>query len=393
MEFKDLIASVQSATQAMRDSAVRMDEETRKFGEATAETKAQYEKQNARIDELELEIKRMSLVPVNAPDNGGKHKAWTAAFGKMIRYGCAALTPDEQKALVEDTTGQYIVEPELDAEIQRSLPKITVMRNLATIRTVGSDRLKMRSIGEVSVGWGKLETGTDITESTPTPGAPTYQYVEDIYGLAKIGEDELADTDVNLVSLLADEFTRAVGEAEDKGYFVGTGHTYQQPEGVTVNATLVAATKTTAAANAVTVEDLLDVIYACPAQFRKNASWVFNSTLELAIRKLRAGGSTAGDGAFLWQPSVAEGRPNTLCGYPVYNQDDMSDLSGVQGVIAAFGDFRAGYRIVDREGMTIQRMGELYSEAGLIGFRVRKRTTGGVINAARKPIVLLTERS
>ena len=411
MEFKDLTNKIQEAVDELHKATERQDGEIKKFGEPLAETKsaieridgtltdlmaqkAEWDKLQSRMDDIEVKMQR-ATVPV--PGNGGApdeaNRARKDAFYRWIRGGEQAITPQEKKALVEDATGQYIIEPELDAEIERLLPKVTIVRGLATIRTIGKDRIKMRSMGGVSVGWGKLETGTEITESDLTPGAPTYQYVEDLYGLAKIGEDELMDADINLESILAEEFSRALGETEEAAFVVGTGHDYNQPEGFTVNATLVAATKTTTAANAITVEDCMDVVYECPTQFRRNGVFLVNSQTELALRKLRAGGSTTGDGAFLWQPSVQAGLPSTFIGRPIYTQDDMKKLTDTAQIILAFGDFKTGYRIVDRVGMSLQRLTELYSEAGLVGFKIHKRVTGGVMKASQKPIVLLKEHA
>ena len=390
-EIKNLADKIQEATKALHDEAELYRAQIAKDGVATAESKVALEKANARIDDLEVKLQRQSL-PGHAEGKDPAKTASTAAFYKWVREGKSSMAPEERKALVEDATGQIMVEPELDADIMRSLPKITLMRNLATVRTIGKDRIKLRSIGEVSVGWGKLETGTDITESEPTPGTPTYQYVEDLYGLAKIGEDELMDSDINLEALLADSFSRAIAEEEDKQFLLGDGHAVEEPEGITKNATLIAATVTTTAAGAVTAEKFLAMIYAVPQQYRKNGVFIVNSTTELALRVLRGdGGGGAGTGPFLWQPSLIEGRPSTFLGYGMYNQDDMLDLSGTAGVIAAFGDFRSGYRIIDRTGITLQRLVELYSEAGLVGFKVHKRVTGGVMRATHKPIVLLTE--
>jgi HK97 family phage major capsid protein len=54
----------------------------------------------------------------------------------------------------------------------------------------------------------------------------------------------------------------------------------------------------------------------------------------------------------------------------------MPDLSDTEGVLAIFGNLNLGYRIVDRKGISIQRLSELYAEAGLIGFLLRARNTG-----------------
>lgn len=395
-ELKKLTDMIQGAVDELHTAIERQDAEIKKHGEPSAESIAEEAKLNARIDDLEVKLQRQTIPAPGSPEpKSDEDKAHSVAFYKYVREGDTALNPEERKALVEDTTGQYLIEPELDAEIVRELPKITVVRALATVRPIGKDRLKMRSMGGVAVGWGKLETGAEPAESTPTPGAPTYQYVEDLVGLAKIGRDELMDTDVRLEPILAEEFTRALGEEEDKQFILGDGHeTYNKPEGITKNVVLIAATKTTAAAAAVAIEDFLDMIYSCPTQYRKNGVFIMNSATELAIRKLRAkDASGTYEGPFLWQPSVQEGKPNTFLGKGTYTQDDMETLAGAAQVIAIFGDVKAGYRIVDRIGMTIQRMEELYTEAGLVGFLITKRVTGGVMRAAQKPLVLLTEKA
>lgn len=233
----------------------------------------------------------------------------------------------------------------------------------------------------------------EIPESSPVPGAPTYQYAEDLYGLAKIGEDELQDSDFNLQALLADSFTRAIAEAEDLAFIKGAGHDSEEPEGMTVNPTILLATASVTTHSAALIEDFMAMMYACPAQHRRNGVWIVNSATELAIRQLRAGGSAAGDGAFLWQPSIIEGRPNTFLGRPIYNQDDLAILAQNTLVIAIFGDIKAGYRIIDRAGITLQRLVELYAESGLVGFKVHKRVGGGAIKPASKAIVLLSNKA
>lgn len=405
MELKELFDRIGTLTDEFHKAVERQDEEIKAHGKSTEETKTMVETLNttltealaakdARIDEIEAKLGRQNQ-PSGDPPAGSDEKkaAQKAAFYKWVRGGREVLSPEEKKALVEDATGQYIIEPELDAEIERLLPQITIVRGLSTVRTIGTDRIKMRSMGGVSVGWGKLETGTEITESDLTPGAPTYQYVEDLYGLALIGEDELADSDVNLEAILAEEFARALGEEEEEQFILGTGHTYQKPEGITVNATLITNTATTAAAGAIIVEDMMDLMYVCPTQFRRNGVFIVNSATELALRKLRAGGSTTTDGPFIWEPSTQAGVPNTLLGKPIYTQDNMKTLADTAQAIAIFGDMRQGYRIIDRSGMSLQRLTELYSESGLVGFKIHKRVTGGVRKASQKPLALLTEHA
>lgn len=403
-KFADLI---QSAVDELHKRYEQMDAEVKALGEPLAETKESVNTLNTRIDwlqgelqskaetitEIETKLQR-STVPNAAavidPDEETK-AAHSAAFYKWVRHGEAALVPEERKALVENEVGQILVTPDLEAEIERTLPKITVIRPLATIRRISKDRLKVRSISEVQVGWGKLETAGEITESTMTPGAATYQYAEDLYGLTKMGEDELADSDFNLQAILADSFSRAIAEAEDEAFIKGAGHPSLQPEGITTNTTLTGATITVANGGQALIEEYMEMVYTCPTQHRRNGVFIVNSATELALRQLRATTDGGALGMFLWQPSVAEGRPNTFLGYPIYTQGDIAALAGAANVIAIFGDVKAGYRIIDREGITLQRLVELYAEAGLVGFKVHKRVGGGVIKAANKPFVLLSD--
>jgi len=338
-------------------------------------TKAEFEefeaKINERIAQLETMIKRPPMGDNGTKDNGQPSER-KAAFFKFMREGKSALAPEEIKALVSDATGQILIPEELESEIYRELPKITIIRSLATVRQTRSDRIRRRSLTEVTVGWGKLETGSTLTESTMTPD-DDYQYVEDLYGLTKIGEDELMDTDVALESIITDSFSRAIAEAEDTAFVVGTGHAYKQPEGILKSSVT---TVNAGQAGAIKADDILKLIYEVPAQYRQNGVLIVNSKTELALRLL-----TDTNGQYLWQPSLQAGRPNSFAGYPVYNQEDIPNIppAGTAADVAIFGDIRSGYRIIDRLGMTVQRLVELYAESGLVGFKVHYRVGGGVI--------------
>lgn len=103
---------------------------------------------------------------------------------------------------------------------------------------------------------------------------------------------------------------------------------------------------------------------------------IVNSKTELALRLLKDSNDQ-----YLWQPSLQQGRPATFAGYPIYNQEDVPQIpaTGTAADVAIFGDIRSGYRIIDRLGMTVQRLVELYAESGLVGFKVHYRVGGGVI--------------
>lgn len=302
-----------------------------------------------------------------------------SAFLNFVRRG-GNIAP-EQRALIENSAGEILVPEDLETEIYRALPSLTVMRELAGVRTTQRDRVRRRSLDEVTVGWGKLETAAQtLTDSMPSTPTEAFTYVEDQYGLAKIGEDEFDDTDVALEAFVRDSFARACGESEDTAFTIGTGHASNQPVGWTTTAGGITAVTGSGAladystaTNSVLADELKALVYAVPAQYRRNGAYVVASSTELAVSQLKDA-----NGGYRWQQSLQAGRPNTFNGYAMYNQEDVAAIAASK-VIAGFGDWKAGYRILDRLGMTVQRLVELYAEEGMIGFKIRRRVGGDVV--------------
>lgn len=339
-----------------------------------------------RIDEMVLKMQRP---PAGDAKDGKALKEgqaeYKASFFNFLRTGELRMDDKaraydiERKALVEDATGQILVPEELETDITRALPQINIIRANAYVRTTGRDRIRRRSLTEVTTGWGKLELGGTPVETTIVP-SDDYQYVEDAEGLAKIGKDELADSDINLEPIIADSFARAFADQEEAAFVNGTGHAHEQPDGMLLGSTIIRIATT--AANAVTFDDILNLIYAVPAQYRQSGRFIMNSATELVLRKLRVTEAGPVYGEYLWQPSLQAGTPATLCGYPVLNCDQVPKLTdGVLQDVVIFGDIKAGYRIIDRMGMSIQRLLELYATAGMIGLLASRRVTGGVVRA------------
>jgi HK97 family phage major capsid protein len=348
--------------------------EIEKRGSATAETEQVVAKLNTELSNLQArltEAETRAARPAAGGDEKPEAKEKKKAFFNWMRGN-----PIERE--MRAALGEILVPEDLDAVINRALAADTVLRGMATVRSTTSNRVRRRSMNELAVGWGKLETGSSLTETTLTP-TEEFLYVEDLYGLTKIGEDELMDADPNLEQYVQDSFSDAVAHAEDTGFVLGTGHSAQQPEG----ALTAAAGITTVAAGqilAITADDFLRLIYAVPSQYRRNGEFLLASTTELAVRRLK---DTAGQ--YLWQPTLQAGRPNTFLGYPVNAQEDVPAIptSGATPIrVAAFGDWKRGYVIVDRLGTTVKRLNELYAAAGMVGFIVHRRTTGGVVTPA-----------
>jgi HK97 family phage major capsid protein len=318
----------------------------------------------AKVDDIQAEAVR----PTNGATGGDSPEKRTAFFNYMRGRAAPGMT----NALVQNDEGEILVPEDLDAEIHREIAKIAIVRGLCAHRTTTSNRVRRRSLTEVQMGWGKLELGRAILETTLSP-SEAYQYVEDLYGLTKIGEDELMDTDVNLQAHVVSSFARAAAETEDGGFIVGRGHDEEEPEGM-LNGNRIDFVESVNA-GAISSDDFIRLEYAIPAAVRNTSdcAYIVASTTELAMRLLRDE-----DGRHLWQPSLQAGRPNTFNGYGVYNQEDVPAIAAGADS-AVFGNYRIGYRVVDRMGLAVKRLDELFTLDGLVGFKGHFRVTGGVI--------------
>jgi HK97 family phage major capsid protein len=369
IEIKDYLKSTADAMQASV-------EDVRK------ESKAQFEALSLKYDELKKQqtiVAARPEIPMDYTKKGSEHKE---AFLDYLRKGKVGMKMEHKGDLIEDTTGMILVPEELQKELLRALPQLTIMRGLASKITLSSNRQRIRNMDEVSVGWAKLETGSSMPAQTGLTPAEVYHYVEDLYGLMKLGEDELMDSDQNLEQYVISSFTDAVAAAEDNAFIAGTGHTYLQPLGV-FDSTSGYARVSAGQAGQVTVDDFIKLVYELDPRYRQNGAFIVNSATEMVMRTLKDE-----TGQFLWQPNVQAGKPNAFLGYPVYNQANVPVITnGSAKDVAAFGDFNAAYRILDHAATGMKRLDELYAATGMVGFRMHYRVGGNPLRTAAAKVL------
>ena len=129
---------------------------------------------------------------------------------------------------------------------------------------------------------------------------------------------------------------------------------------------------TSAKATDISADELISLIYALKAPYRRNAAFLMNDSTVAAIRKLKDG-----NGVYLWQPALQQGQPDKLLGYDLYTSPYVPAATA-GNLAVAFGDFK-NYWIGDRQGRTMQRLSELYATNGQIGYIATERVDGKVI--------------
>lgn len=313
----------------------------------------------------------------------------TELFAKAMRHGVKgqswfdALDMAEKAAIVEDTTGQVIVPHDIAGPIFKTLPHLGVFRSSGpTVRPTTSNLVDMRSLTGATAGWGQLELTATTVDANVVPNTPVDTIsVQELTAMSRIGVDELADTDANLVALIQDIVGQQFAMAEDDAFAAGNG--VSKPWGLAARATSTAnqITQAVTGTNATPTGDgLKQLQYRVPSRYRTNGAYFASNDAAEAIALLKDS-----NGNYLWQPSVRAGEPDTLFGKRFYNLEGLPSMGASAAAVdpsVIFGDPALGYLIADRQRITVQRLDERYAELGLVAFLFRMRVGGDVLRPA-----------
>ncbi|MFH2095500.1 MAG: phage major capsid protein [Bacteroidota bacterium] len=383
-EFNEQLNRTFEEFKTRNDKAI--EEASKRNGEATAETQAVVEKINTDLiemrksmKEIETRLNRPNFNPEGTGEEEAEKKFRAAAFVKWLRYGLdgekASWTPEERRSLssASDGTGSFLVPIEFESGIIMNAYNIGELRPVCQVGTTGRDTVQLGSLSKPTVAWGRSDIA--ISTQTLTAGGERIT-IYPLRAIALLHNDTLDDAEADINAELNMAFARAVAEAEDDAFAAGAGD--DSPRGVAADTRVQALYVASGIADALSdathngVDALTDVLYTPKKTYRRNGTWAFNSTTEAAIRKLKDG-----EGRYLWQPPVQEGRPALLLGKPIVNPEGMPDIgAGTYPIV--FGDFMAGYKIRDRKGLTVQRLVERYAEYEQTGFKIVSRTGGQV---------------
>jgi HK97 family phage major capsid protein len=292
----------------------------------------------------------------------------------------------ELKALssASDAAGGYAVPEEIDAAIDRTLTAISPIRAIANVVKVGSAGYrKLVTAGGTPAGW------VSETAERPETATPTFYEIAppfgELYANPAASQAMLDDAAFDVEAWLANEVATEFARAEGAAFVTGSG--VNRPKGFLANATSAAADGvrpfgtlqfvTSGAAGAFLGSNpqdrLVDLVQALRPPYRQGAVFVMNSATAARIRKFKTA-----DGAFLWQPGLVSGQPDTLLGYPLVEAEDMPDIAA-DSLSVAFGNFKAGYLIAERTETQILR--DPFTHKPFVHFYATKRVGGQVANS------------
>ena len=355
------------------------------MGVLSAEDDKTYCNMESELDSLTNEIHRMerreaheaemnkatSQALITRPEKNGSGQektgrasdAYVEDFGRHLRgkplmHNVLSTTPDAD--------GGYLVPTDFENQILQDLEEENIIRGLAKVIKTQHERKIPVATGHSVAQW--TAENAAYTESNPTFGQKQIDAYK-LTDLCRVSTELLQDSAFPIEEYIRKEFARAFGIAEEEAFCVGTGT--NQPTGIfTANGGTVGVT--TAGSNAITVDEVISLVYALKSPYRRHAKFLMHDQTVSLLRKLKDG-----NGAYIWQPSVQAGQPDKLLGYDIYTSPYVPTVDA--GALAiAFGDFK-NYWIGDRMGRTVQRLNELYATNGQIGYVATERVDGKVI--------------
>lgn len=364
---------------AWEDCKAFLEDHRQEDGTISAEDKAVYDEMVKKVDALKTELELLDEVekrdkemnkPTSAPivndvktDDGGtgrKSKAYNQVFQDYLRG--IADNKVVRNALKEgdDSKGGYLVPEEFENRVIEKLKELNAIRRYANVIRTSSKRKIPVEGTPVEASW--IDEEGSYGDEDMTFGQITLDAYK-VGTMVKVSDELLEDVEFDLAGYVVDQLAAAIAEAEEAAFCTGNGT--KKPVGIfTANGGEVGVT--TSAADKITADEILDLVYSLKAPYRRNARFYLNDQTIKAIRKLKDG-----NGNFIWQPALTEGQPDRLCGFPVESVAAAPTIAAGAYVLA-FADL-GYYWIADRKDMDLRRLDELFAATGQVGFRGSRR--------------------
>ncbi len=380
---KTLIEGIQKAFAAFKS------ENDEKFKDVVRSEKI--ERINADIGALQAVIDDVNVkLAAIAQGAGEKRKAlpgedpeYRQQFASFFRSGeneaavkkASVQGPRAALSVGVGADGGFTAPVEWDRTIIDSLKEVSPMRQICTVRSVGTQTpTKLWNQRGATSGW-VAETAARPQTNTSTLQPISFPMGQ-IYAMPSATQDILDDSLIDIEAWHAQEVLLEFDFQEGQAFVDGSG--VNRPKGFLTYATAQAehpggaipTVQVTGAA--ITADSIINVAYDLPSAFWSNARYVMNRPTHAIVRRLK---TTTNE--YLWQPSFALGQPPTLNGYPITEVPGMPNQA-LNARPIAFGDFRQGYHIIDRMGVRVLR--DPYTAKPYVLFYTTKRVGGGVAN-------------
>jgi HK97 family phage major capsid protein len=360
----------------------------------TAEERTNWDAANVEITTVSADIERLERMAnlgsvdygqvrqgagADTPDETDTAEAraaeYEAAFAHFTRSGLDRLSAEHRQLMLANavderavgtgqvvatpTLGGYLVPPGYRAVMTEALKAYGGMLNLANVITTSTGNpLQWPTNDDTSNVGAILEEANVVPQQNVTFGTKTlgaYMYTSK---LVLVSYQLLQDSAFDLDNWLPGKLGERIGRALAAHLISGTG--VAQPEGIIT----AAVTGVTAAATAITYDNIIDLEHSVDPAYRGggNCRFVFNDSTLAYLRKLKDSQQRP-----LWLPVPVPGMPATINGVNYSIDQAMPSIAtGLKSVL--FGDFKAGFLVRQVLDVQMARLAERYADFLQVGF-------------------------
>ena len=349
-----------------------------------------FQKDTVEIQERQKKMEAALNRGERSGDDKGLTKERAKAFDTWMRdvntKGNLEILDAKQAEIKELSTevnpdGGYLVRPEFSDFIVKREFETSPVRQVANNEIIGAKSLIM-DIDDDEAGADWVGEGGTVSETTTPPVGRLEITAHKLFADPRATEEMLEDGHFDVENWLMRKVSERFGRLENTAFTVGNG--VGRPKGI-MSYTAWAVNGTyernkleqinSGDANLITADGLIDLQNALLEIYQSNATWLMKRGTYGAVMKLKDG-----QGRYLFNMSLDNntGLPMImLLNRPVLFADDIVAIAS-NALAVAYGDFRVGYTVVDRRGITVLR--DPFSNKGKVEFYTTKRTGGAVTN-------------
>jgi len=394
MELKDLATLIEDQGKAWEAFKKANDERIKAIeakGYAPADLTEKVDKINKDLAEIGKQMTEVEKKAGRPGADGGDKKEtpeqieYRKAFGVYLRKGRTdGLDELARKAMNtgSDPDGGYLVVPEMDLAIDRVAGTMGGLAPLADTITIGTAKWE-KLVKTSGMAMRRVADGATGGETTEPKFAKVAIEVFTAEVEPWVFNETLEDSRINLEADLADEAAIGFTEGANAEYITGNG--VGKARGITAYTNVhnsayawgsigyIRSGKSAAFMSVAPSDRVIDLQHALKSQYRAGANWLTNDTTLGVMRQMKDGSGAY----YLWNPDPAGGFGGRFLGSPVTVDDNMPAL-GAASYSLAFGNFKRGYKIVNRAGTTLIR--DNITAKGQTKFNFRRRFGGGIVN-------------
>lgn len=370
-EILSKIEELRSEAKAFRDNK-SFDEATNKLNEIKALEK-EYEVEKALF---EAEQAKVPVVPAQEPKKEfTQAEKDEKAFKDFIVGAVSTMKAGEQN--LGGSNSAAVIPVTIADRIISKIKEISPIYERATVfHTKGTLKVPV---------WGDANTSHNInvgysdefSELTADSGMFTSVDLSGylVGALTVVGRSAINNAGIDIVSFVINEMAKRIAWFLEGELLKGT--TNKATGALSVSNTL-----TSAAATAITADELIDLQSKIPTAYQSDAIWIMNPDTFSKVRKLKDTSNR-----YMLETNLSNGFPYMLLGKPVYISDNMPAVAASAKSVL-YGDM-TGLAINMREDISIEVLREKYATQHAIGINAWFEFDSKVIDSQKLAVLVM----